>query len=250
MLYETEPFTLAHNEVYTLASEVDSFAIISATYGDYLEISTGNGQGFFPFPADGSLEFPVPTVVRIKNTNALANTIIVGSGSAKFRRNLSNGGVVTISGTVAVTVPVGQQAMAASTPVVIASNQSAVPVSDAALSAKFGPLNKTPFSLDAAGTTNDTLIAAGARRLASVDIFNAAAYPIYLRLYDKVTAPVVGTDIAKRVFAIPTLTNVHIVWGDGDSYLVGLGLGLTKNPAYNDATAVADHDAQIVLNYD
>ncbi len=268
LLYETEPFTLAQNAVYTLASEVDSFAIISATFGDNIEISTGNGQGFFPFPSDGSLEFPAPTVVRVRNTNAGANTIIVGSGSAKFRRNLSSGGIVIVSGTVSVTIADGGSAsLGAKADAAAASDAGAyslialfkrglqqVTLMLAALvglSAKFGALVKTAFTLDTLATTNSNLIAAGARRVYSLDVFNASMATLYVRLYDKATAPTVGTDVAKRVYAIPTLTNIHLVWaGEGDPYTLGLGLAVTAGAAYNDATAVAAHDAQITAVYE
>ncbi len=285
MLYQTEPFTLLQNGVATLAAEVDSFSVISATYPDDLEISTGPGGGFFPFPADGNLEFDQPTVVRVKNTNAGANTIEIGSGSAKFRRSLSSGGIVVVAGTVAVTATDGAIASigaridtaattdtgtfslislfkrslqsltllisgAVTNAASIVTAVVAVGTTLTALSAKFGALAKTAFALDAANSTNDTLIAAGVRLVYGIDIFNASAGTIYLRLYDKATAPVVGTDVPYRVYAIPTLQSMHLQWAYGDKYSLGLGLGLTAGAGYLDSTVVAAHDAQIVILYE
>ncbi len=274
-LYRVEPFTLNQNAVYTLAEEVDSIAILSATFPDDIEIALGNGGGFNPFPADGSLEFAEPVVVRVRNTNGSANTIEVGSGSAKFRRNLSSGGVVVVSGTVATSVANGQnvtfgaQADAAagadtgvfsfmslfkrslaSLTLIISgavTNAASIVTAITSLSAKFGALVKSVFTLDAAAGTNDTLIITGARLVYGIDIFNASAATIYLRLYDKATAPIVGTDIPYRVYAIPTLQSMHLQWAYGDRYLLGLGLGLTAGAGYLDATVVAAHDAQVVV---
>ncbi len=86
-------------------------------------------------------------------------------------------------------------------------------------------------------------------RVYSLDAVNTTGAIKYVRLYDKVTAPIVGTDVSKRVIAIPATSSVHLTWDAGDNYASGLGIGISGAAAYNDATAVAAHDVQLTVNY-
>lgn len=112
--YQTEPLALAgaaggNVPNQKLIGKVLSVAVISATFQDDVLISF-NGASFFLLSFSDSLQFQEPTEVWIGNNNAAANTIVVGSGSAKISRSFSSGGSVTVTGTVATTVTDGADA--------------------------------------------------------------------------------------------------------------------------------------------
>jgi len=123
--YQTEPIVLpaaAGGEIPNrkLIGKVLSVAITSATFQDDVLIST-NGQSFFPLPFSDSLQFIEPTEVWIGNGNGAANTLVVGSGTAKINRSFASGGAVIVTGTASVAaadgalVTIGAKADAAAT---------------------------------------------------------------------------------------------------------------------------------------
>lgn len=103
----------------------------------------------------------------------------------------------------------------------------------------------TPVKLpSSAATTNATLFRAGPANLFEITITNKTAAVVYVKLYDKATAPTVGTDIP--VLTIPvgitaaTLPPVAMSFGAlGKSFTLGLAYAITGAVTDADATAVA-----------
>ncbi len=112
---------------------------------------------------------------------------------------------------------------------------------------KFAPT--VAYVVNSLATTNDALIATGARTVKSVQIFNASGGAVYVRLFDKATAPIPGTDTPYRVYAVPTLTTFDLVLPAGDAYTLGLGIAITAGAPVLDATAVGAGDVQATVNY-
>src|SRR6478609_1266318 len=95
----------------------------------------------------------------------------------------------------------------------MASNLSVVNGKSATTS--LGP-GVTPYKLIASGVSADqNLVAAGSRVLYSISASNANAALRYVKLYNKATAPVVGTDIPTCVFAIPPSNSVNLTFNAG-----------------------------------
>lgn len=97
--------------------------------------------------------------------------------------------------------------------------------------------------VQAAASTNATLISSAARRVLGWDLANITAAWKYVRLYNKATAPTVGTDVPICVIAIPPNGRVSVQ----SPYPVlapslGLGYSITNGAADLDATAVAAND--------
>jgi hypothetical protein len=78
------------------------------------------------------------------------------------------------------------------------------------------------------------LIIAGNRVLFGLIVTNLRTSSLFLKLYDKATAPTVGTDTPKITIALPTLNFRHIPLEGGIPFSLGIGVGAT--------TAVADSD--------
>lgn len=96
--------------------------------------------------------------------------------------------------------------------------------------------------LTSAATTNSTLIKPGKTTFVGGVYSNASASPIYLKLYDKATAPTVGTDIPRMTISIPANNSKVIDLMDGVVFDKGLGLALTGAAGDADTTAIGANE--------
>lgn len=93
--------------------------------------------------------------------------------------------------------------------------------------------------VNAAATTNATVVKASAGQVFGGQFLNASAATAYLKIFNKATAPVLGTDIPVDIIGIPAGGRVEISRPLGDAYTAGISYAITANPADLDATAVA-----------
>lgn len=107
---------------------------------------------------------------------------------------------------------------------------------------------QTARLLSAANTTNDTLVLGRPGRVYGVGGFNAGTIT-YLKLYDKATAPVVGTDTPRRTIYLPANTAFQIDFANPLHFAQGIGYGMATAGADNSTAAVAS-GAVLALNID
>lgn len=110
----------------------------------------------------------------------------------------------------------------------------------------------TPYYLISANTTNDTNVKASAGQVYAISASNVNAAVRYLKLYNKASAPTVGTDTPVAVFAIPGATTggVGTLSIDcGIAFATGIGFGTTTGVADNDTGAVAANEIVVNLFY-
>jgi len=93
----------------------------------------------------------------------------------------------------------------------------------------------------AAATVNATLVRAGAGRVYEINGQNAKAAVVYLKLYDKATAPTVGTDVPVYTLACPASGPFRFDLG-GFQFTLGIGYGLTTDAADAGTTALLAAD--------
>jgi hypothetical protein len=95
----------------------------------------------------------------------------------------------------------------------------------------------------AAASVNATLVRAGAGRVYQINGVNAAsgATVVYIKLYDKATAPVVGTDVPVYTLACDGNKPFQFDLG-GFQFALGIGYGLTTAAADNGTTALTAGD--------
>jgi hypothetical protein len=91
-----------------------------------------------------------------------------------------------------------------------------------------------------AATNNATVVKASAGAIYSVNGYNADAAPIYLKFYDKATAPTVGTDTPVLTYALPATSAFSFPVPFG--FATGIGFGLVTGAADADNTAVGAGD--------
>lgn len=95
--------------------------------------------------------------------------------------------------------------------------------------------------LSAANSDNATLIAGRRGTLKLVQGHNAKAAAVYLKIYDKVSAPA-STDTPLMTIYLPASTSFVFNYEHGIEAESGLGYRLVTGNADNDATAVAAGD--------
>ena len=105
----------------------------------------------------------------------------------------------------------------------------------------------TVTTLDVAAGTNAAFIKNAAGMVYEVHAFNAAAYAVFLRLYNKASAPTVGTDVAFRTIMVPAGGHAVVTYPGGAYFATGIAYATTKLAAYNDATALVAHDLQFSI---
>lgn len=107
----------------------------------------------------------------------------------------------------------------------------------------------TPF-LTSAATTNATLVKSSAGTLFSILITSTSASVRYLKLYNKASAPTVGTDVPVITVTIPAGGTLTLDGGTlGVRFGTGIGLAITGAAADNDTTAIAAGEIKLATNY-
>lgn len=111
------------------------------------------------------------------------------------------------------------------------------------------PATSTGYALVSAASTNGALIITGSKVVGECSVFNPTAALIYVKLYNKATAPTVGTDVPLVTIPVPVNGLVSLDLGQlGKRFTLGLGIAITAGPLSSDVAAVAV-GAQVSLTY-
>ena len=110
----------------------------------------------------------------------------------------------------------------------------------------------TAFFLNSAASTNATLVATGSTGVSSLYATNQGGAVAFLKLYNKATAPVVGTDIPVMIIDLAAATTVpgkhNLIAGMSPfRFPLGLGLAITGGFADSDTTAVAAGQVKLAI---
>lgn len=87
-----------------------------------------------------------------------------------------------------------------------------------------------------AATNNATVAKATPGTLKSISAVNTTASVIYLKFYNKATAPTVGTDVPLLTIALPALATTNLDLNV--AFSAGIGYALVTGAADNDNTSV------------
>lgn len=112
-----------------------------------------------------------------------------------------------------------------------------------------GPASGSLYFLLGAATTNSAVVKSSAGNLMELSVFNPTAATIYVKLYNKATAPTVGTD--GPIITIPVAAGalVQMPFGlVGKRFTTGIGIATTANAVATDTTVVAA-GAQISITH-
>lgn len=109
-----------------------------------------------------------------------------------------------------------------------------------------------PYSLNAAATTNLTLIKPGPGIITAIHAVNVAAAVRYLKFYDSKILPVAGVGTPCRRFAIPAATTgAGFVFAPPIpmKFAVGIAFAMTTGVADIDTTALTANDVTLTIEY-
>jgi hypothetical protein len=112
----------------------------------------------------------------------------------------------------------------------------------------------TPYFVNSAASTNGALILTGSSGLTAFYATNTGAGAAYVKLYNKATAPTVGTDVPEMVIPIPAAvsgvpgTYALPMGFNSFRFALGLGIAITGAAADTDTTAVAAGQVKVKLS--
>lgn len=112
------------------------------------------------------------------------------------------------------------------------------------------PAPATPFNVNSAASTNATSVVGAPARLMSLMASNAGGAAAFVKLYNKASAPTVGTDVPVLTIPVPAAGVVSLELGAlGHLFSLGLALAITNLIADTDATAVAAAQVKVLGSY-
>lgn len=112
------------------------------------------------------------------------------------------------------------------------------------------PATPTPSNINSAATTNATSVKATAGTLYKVVASNTGAAAAFVKLYNKASAPTVGTDVPVITLTVPAGGIVEPDFGAmGHRFATGIALAITNLAADTDTTAVAAAQVKVLTSY-
>lgn len=113
------------------------------------------------------------------------------------------------------------------------------------------PVSTKTHFISSAASTNATVVKAAPGTLFNLIIHNTtgANKPHYLRLYNKSTVPIVGTDVPMAVIQIIHATSKEISFSSGITFTQGIAYSITDSPSLLDATPVTANAIQLYMGY-
>lgn len=104
-------------------------------------------------------------------------------------------------------------------------------------------------TLLSANTTNATSAKGSAGQVGGWYLYNANAAVRYLKLYNKATAPTVGTDVPVMTIPIPPGSAANVEFGKGIAFATGIAFAITTGVGTADTGAVAANEIIVNLLY-
>lgn len=111
------------------------------------------------------------------------------------------------------------------------------------------PANPTTSFLNSAATTNATSVKASAGSLCNISASNTNASARYLKLYNKASAPTVGTDTPVLTLTIPANSQVSFDAAQGIRFATGIALAITGAAADADTTTIGAGEVKVATSY-
>jgi len=100
-----------------------------------------------------------------------------------------------------------------------------------------------------AATTNATSVNAAATDLFSIWVYNSNAAVRYLKIYDKASAPTVGTDTPELVIPLIPAVLTKVEWPKGYYLSLGLAYAMTTEATTAGTTAVSTDILGLTITY-
>lgn len=187
----------------------------------------------------------------LRVVNPDGSTISGGGGGTQYTEGDTD---ASITGTPTLWEDAGDTLRAASETYPIPVRQAALtPANDKVSVGAATSGGWTPHHLVSAASTNATSLKASAGQVGYIYATNVNAAIRYLKLYDKASAPVVGTDVPKHTIGIPgggtAGAGGQLVVPAGIEFTTGIAYALTTEATDAGTTGVAAADLVINLGW-
>lgn len=108
----------------------------------------------------------------------------------------------------------------------------------------------TASNINSSATTNANSVKTSAGSVYNIAISNVSASPRYVKLYNKASAPTVGTDLPILTIVVPSGALIQNNFGIlGHRFTVGIALAITGSGADNDTTSIGANEVKILTSY-
>lgn len=220
--------------------------VSTGTGGTYIFEGSNDGLNWQAAPVYNQA---IPTRVPIVTAITAASSSIIYEGSCNFRF-LRLRIVTTITGGSirAFTSLIHQPLSTTIQP--IANGAAASLQATVSGTATITPTNSTSHTLNSAATTNATSVKTTAGNLYSISISNISASIRYLKLYNKTSAPTVGTDIPILTLTIPANNVLLFNLGQlGFRFTSGIAYAITGAAVDTDTTIIGASEVKVITSY-
>jgi hypothetical protein len=187
---------------------------------------------------------------------------VTGTGSQRVTIASDNTAFPTkvSDGTNTAAVKAGVIAVAGDNPLVVTMHPSSAPMTTQTITGAVttsGSVTNTPASatntnatLNSAATTNATSVKASGGGVYAVTASNSGAAAAFIKLYNKATAPTVGTDTPVLTIPVPASGVANVQFGAiGQRFSTGIAFAITNLIADTDTTAVAANQVKVMVSY-
>lgn len=193
------------------ATMANSAPVVIASNQSNVPVNNAQVAGTATSVNTGTVDAGTQRVTLATNVNAPVNNVQVGGVAVAVGSGVNGTGVQRVN---------------------IATDQVAFPVTA-------NPPSGTGFTLESAATTNATLVKASAGSLYSVTISNVTAATIYVKFYNKASAPTVGTDTPIITVPVAASAIVALDYGSiGQRFSTGIAYAITAAAVKTDTAAV------------
>lgn len=202
-------------------------SLINAASGAYSATVASATQGIFMVDCSGYAKIRVTGLAAVTGTATVAMAGNQGANMVALDNPLPAG-----------SASIGSVVIASGTVTTVSAVSSSTPVTP------------TASNINSAATTNATSIKATAGTLFNIGASNTGAAAAFIKLYNKATAPTVGTDVPVLTLAVPAGGNVDFDLGPlGHRFSTGIAMAITNLAADSDTTAVAAAQVKVLTSY-
>ena len=240
-IYELEPFA---DEAWFHSGTLDAVTSRANSYRRHQQIPDPNAvyklrlRWLNGGTAPATSTNAVVQFIAVQDYAELTAEITAGRGNSVAGNAIS----VNLAGATAATTPIGQ--------VTLAAAQTLATVTTAGTPA----VPATPYFVNSLATTNGALVLTGTSGLQAFYATNTGATAAFVKLYNKATAPTVGTDVPEMILAVPAAVSgvpgvATLPTGfNSFRFPLGLGIAITGAVGDTDTTAVAAGQVKVKLS--
>lgn len=116
----------------------------------------------------------------------------------------------------------------------------------------FGPVTSggcSDYHVVAAASNNAAAVKGSAGQVYGVRVFNNTTYPIYVKFFNKATAPTPGSDTVVATYGVQAGLARDVSIPPGFAFSTGIAVAMVKGIADSDNTSVAANDAVLEVEY-